>query len=67
MHSEGYGTWVCLSVCWFATLHLTSEMPVHLKNNTAYLTGKGCQTFLKMLHFRDMVSFVYHGSAYVLA
>ena len=35
MRSEGYGSWVCVSV----TLHLTSLMSVRLTNDAMYLTG----------------------------
>ena len=43
-------------------------MSVHLKNNTAYLTGNGgkkiCTVFSE--NVRDMASYAYHDSTYVL-
>ena len=45
MCSEGYGSWVCVSVCVSVTLNLTSRMSVRLTNDTTYLTGNEGQKF----------------------
>ena len=42
MRSEGYCSWVCLSV----TLNLTSRVFVRLTKDTTYLTGNEGQKFL---------------------
>ena len=38
---RGYGSWVCVSV----TLHLTSQVFVHLTKDMTYLTGNEGQQF----------------------
>ena len=49
MRSEGYCSWVGLSVCLSVTLHLTSRVFVRLTKDTTYLTGnegqKVCAVF----------------------
>ena len=47
MRSEGYSSWVCLSVC--LLLNLTSRVSVRPRNDTIYTTGdegqKICEVF----------------------
>ena len=49
MRSEGYGSWVCLSVCLCVCLsvtrHLTSRVFVRLTKDTTYWTGNEGQKF----------------------
>ena len=39
MRSEGYGSWVCLSVCLSVTPHLTSGASVRPESDVTYSTG----------------------------
>ena len=39
MRSEGYCSWVCVSVFVSITLNLTSRMSVRLTNDVTYSTG----------------------------
>ena len=42
MHSEGYGSWVCVCVCLSVTQHLMFIRPT---NDMTYLTGDEGQKF----------------------
>ena len=39
MRSEGYSTWVCVSVCLFVKSHLTYGASVHPENAVTYSAG----------------------------
>ena len=43
MRSEGYSTWVCLSVCVSVKSHLTPRMSNRAINKHAYLLAYECQ------------------------
>ena len=43
MRSEGYGSWVCVSVCLSVKSHLTSGVSAHPENTVTYSAGNGGQ------------------------
>ena len=46
MHSKGYSTWVCLSVCLSVKSHLTSEVSVLPENAVTYSAGNEGKKFV---------------------
>ena len=57
MHSEGYNTWSCVSVCLSVKSHLTSGASVCPENTVAHSVGNGgqkiCGVFFETASFKS--------------
>ena len=60
MHSKGYGTWLCLSVCLSVKSYLTSGVSVHPENTVTYSAGNRGPKYLWGFLWNSSIAEIQH-------